>query len=341
MKIKSKSRKPQPHFSQEDNNSPSMRSGEKSNIRQFSNGFQQRKEIYKPKNLNQKLYYEYLNDSNVKIVVGVGPAGCGKTLFACENAIRELNNKNIEKIIITRPLISVDEESVGFLPGSLTEKMYPWTRPIIDIFEEYYSLNDIKNMISSGKIEFAPLAYMRGRTFKNCIIIADEMQNSSPNQMLMLTTRIGLSSKLIITGDLKQTDRTGSNGLSDFIDKVRLWNKNLSKRNAHKSMVHGDGGVKCNPSAIRSEEDHFPELTKENDEDENKIMIVEFDRDDIERSPLVSKIMEIYSPSQETEKRPSPSIRPNKSEDKSFLNGNEDASIFPKHYFTKNMNLPL
>jgi phosphate starvation-inducible PhoH-like protein len=288
--------------------------------------------LIKPKNKNQKLYYRHLHDKNVKIVVGVGPAGTGKTLFACVFAINELINKRVDKIIITRPLVSVDEENVGFLPGSMNEKMDPWTRPIIDIFQEYCSLDEIQKMILNRKIEIIPLAYMRGRTFKNSIIIADEMQNSSPNQMFMLTTRIGEESKMIITGDLKQTDRSGINGLSDFIDKIKLWES--YQINFHKNHVEG--------SLL-------------------EIVVVEFGKSDIERSPIVSKIMDIYSKEGKLMDSPeavnSPSLHsgefsgqalptkvvetvsPERSDGKtnSTSNGNDDASLFPKHYLTKNI----
>jgi len=115
----------------------------------------------------------------------------------------------------------VDEQH-GFLPGNLIEKMAPWTRPIFDVFEEYYSPKDINTMIEDGVIEVAPLAYMRGRTFKEAYIIADEMQNATPNQMKMLLTRIGVNSRIIVTGDLAQHDRGfDNNGLKDFMSLLK------------------------------------------------------------------------------------------------------------------------
>ena len=175
--------------------------------------------LYKPKTFNQEKYVEFLNNDDTKIVVAIGPAGTGKTLFACQKAITSLKSEKIHKIIITRPVVTVEEE-IGFLPGNLIKKMDPWTKPIFDIFLEYYTKNELDLMLSNGKIEICPLAFMRGRTFKHAFIIADEMQNSSPNQMKMLTTRIGDNCKMIITGDLKQTDILKENGLFDFTKKI-------------------------------------------------------------------------------------------------------------------------
>ena len=175
---------------------------------------------YTPKNENQRRYVDALQNKNISMVVNLGPAGTGKTLFACHSAIQELRNGNIQRIIITRPVVSVDEE-IGFLPGNIAMKMDPWTRPIFDIFLECYSQTEIDSMIRAGVIEISPLAFMRGRTFKKSFIIADEMQNSSPNQMFMLLTRIGAGSKMIITGDLHQSDRGTRNGLADLVNRMR------------------------------------------------------------------------------------------------------------------------
>jgi phosphate starvation-inducible PhoH-like protein len=115
----------------------------------------------------------------------------------------------------------VDEQH-GFLPGTLQEKMAPWTRPVFDLFEEYYTPDQIEYMIGDNKVEISPLAYMRGRTFKNSYIIADEMQNATDSQMKMLLTRIGEGSKLVVTGDLAQHDRGyESNGLKLFIERLQ------------------------------------------------------------------------------------------------------------------------
>jgi phosphate starvation-inducible PhoH-like protein len=211
--------------------------------------------IYKPKTINQKKYLEAIENENTKLVIANGPAGTGKTLFACISAIELLKNNNIDKIILTRPLVSVEEE-IGFLPGNINQKMDPWTKPIIDIFSEYYNRLDIEKMIYNNILEIIPLGLMRGRTFKNSYIIADEMQNSTPNQMKMITTRIGEDSKMIITGDLNQSDLKDKNGLDDLITKYENYN-NSNELN-------------------------------------DLIQIIKLENTDIERSKIVKTIMNIY-----------------------------------------------
>lgn len=175
--------------------------------------------IYNPKTENQQKYMELLNNDDEFVVTAIGPAGTGKTFLACLSAINKLKENKINKIIITRPVISVEEE-IGFLPGNIEKKMEPWTRPIFDVFFEFYDKSEINNMLSNGKIEISPLGFMRGRTFRDSFIIADEMQNSTPNQMLMLLTRFGKNSKGVINGDLYQSDRIKNNGLLDLHNKL-------------------------------------------------------------------------------------------------------------------------
>lgn len=174
-----------------------------------------------PRNFKQDDLLELLSNPNKHIVFATGPAGTGKTLISTLYAIKQFKERNIDKIVITRPAVSVDEQH-GFLPGTLQEKMAPWTRPIFDIFEEYYHPKEIEYLVENNKLEIAPLAYMRGRTFKNAIILADEMQNATREQMKMLLTRIGDNSKLIVNGDLAQHDRGyDSNGLKDFLSLLQ------------------------------------------------------------------------------------------------------------------------
>ena len=169
-----------------------------------------------PKNLSQETYILKLQEDQKNIVFAIGPAGTGKTMIACQWAVKMFQEGLVDKIVVTRPAVSVDEHH-GFLPGTLQEKMEPWTRPIFDVLEEYYYAKEIENFIKEGVIEISPLAYMRGRTFKNSIIIADEMQNATPSQMKMLLTRIGEGSRMIVTGDLQQADRPTTNGLLEFL----------------------------------------------------------------------------------------------------------------------------
>src|SRR6056297_562765 len=168
-----------------------------------------------PRNRNQETYVLKLLDDKKDIVFGIGPAGTGKTLLAVQVAVKMFKEGTVDKIIVTRPAVSVDED-LGFLPGTLEEKMAPWTRPIFDVLSEYFTARDLEGMIEEGVLEIAPLAYMRGRTFKNSFIVADEMQNATQNQMKMLLTRLGVGSQMAVTGDLNQADRLKDNGLVDF-----------------------------------------------------------------------------------------------------------------------------
>ena len=185
------------------------------NIGQRLEEKRRRVQIY-PKNLSQESYLLKLNDPQKMIVFAIGPAGTGKTMLAVQWAIDQLKYGEADKIIITRPAVSVDEDH-GFLPGTLQEKMEPWTKPIMDVFAENYSAREVENFVKEGVIETSPLAYMRGRTFKNAVIIADEMQNATPSQMKMLLTRLGLNSRMVVTGDLQQADRPSNNGLLEFL----------------------------------------------------------------------------------------------------------------------------
>jgi len=175
----------------------------------------------KPRNTTQEKYIKELNKKLNKIIVATGPAGTGKTLLGTEYAIKEFLLGHCDKLIFTRPSVSVDEE-LGFLPGTLEEKMAPWIRPIYDILYNFIYPSEVTKLIEDKLIEISPLGFMRGRTFKNCWIIADEMQNSTPLQMKMILTRLGENSRLIITGDLEQHDRGNEiNGLDDFLNKFK------------------------------------------------------------------------------------------------------------------------
>lgn len=207
--------KPQPRSSRQLKNF--VDESQSTNVVKLGNRNYKRVEML-PRNTAQETYIEALLEK--RMVFAVGPAGTGKTLLAVLRAIKALREQEVTKIILTRPAVSVDEKH-GFLPGDLNAKMEPWTRPIFDVFEEYYGLQETKRMLDEGTIEIAPLGFMRGRTFKYAYIIADEMQNATPDQTKMLLTRIGDGSSMVITGDLKQHDRGfEKNGLKDFLEKL-------------------------------------------------------------------------------------------------------------------------
>lgn len=174
--------------------------------------------IHLPIGLAQKSYVKTLRSNLKPLVVATGPAGSGKTLFACQTAVESLADKKCKKIILTRPIVSVDEE-LGFLPGNIDEKMDPWTRPMFDILSNYYSRSQITQMVKSNTVEISPLAYMRGRTFDESFVIGDEMQNATQSQMKMMLTRLGKNSKMVITGDADQCDIPKS-GLVDLIHRM-------------------------------------------------------------------------------------------------------------------------
>jgi len=183
--------------------------------------YQKKKITILPRNVHQEDYIELLNDPQKSIVFATGPAGTGKTMLAVQMGISKFESGEVSKIVVTRPAVSVDEQH-GFLPGDLKDKMAPWTRPIFDVLEEHWQPKQVERMIENKEIEIAPLAYMRGRTFKECWIVADEMQNATPEQMKMLLTRIGTSSRIIVTGDLAQHDRGfQNNGLKDFTQRLK------------------------------------------------------------------------------------------------------------------------
>lgn len=204
----------------------------------------------------QKKFQQLIHDSTIPIVFGIGPAGTGKTMIACKEAIDLFKSKRYQKIIVTRPVVSVDEE-IGYLPGTLNEKMTPWISPLFDYFNEGESRTST-TMLNSNKIEIVPMAFMRGRTFNNAYIIGDEMQNATPMQMKTLLTRIGRDSKLVITGDLAQSDLGMNNGLSDVMHLISL-------RYPEIDQMYRDG-----------------------------IGMVQFDSSTIQRNPVVKNILALY-----------------------------------------------
>jgi phosphate starvation-inducible protein PhoH and related proteins len=207
-----------------------------------------------PKTAAQRAYVDLLRRTpRPHVVVGSGPAGCGKTLWATAVGCEKLANGEVERMVITRPAVAADEEH-GFLPGGLDEKMAPWVQPILDAMSQRLSDAQIRRMKREKTIEFAPIAYMRGRTFHDTWIVCDESQNCTPNQLLMIMTRIGDRSKLIVAGDPDQYDRgEAHNGLADFMERL-----------------------------------------KKNPVDPDMISLVEFGPEDVQRHPVIPLVLDLY-----------------------------------------------
>lgn len=176
-----------------------------------------------PQSVNQEKYIIALTDPEIDIVTVYGPAGTGKTYLAMLAAIKALRQGTCEKILLTRPAVSVDDEKHGFLPGDLNSKMEPWVRPLFDVLREFYSTKEIEYMLDEQIIEITPLAFCRGRNFKHSFVIVDEIQNGSISQCKMILTRIGDGSKMVLCGDIEQTDKkSDDNGLLDLQKKLEL-----------------------------------------------------------------------------------------------------------------------
>lgn len=268
------------------------------NSKQKQNIFQP---MYKPKSENQQKYMDYLKNENVSLILSVGPAGTGKTMFACLEAIQLLKNDKINKIIITRPIIGVGDEELGFLPGNMMKKMEPWTQPIFDVFLQYFTKAEIDHFLYNGNIEISPLAFMRGRTFRNAFVIADEMQNTTPSQMAMFVTRFGENSKGVITGDLNQSDKNGQgemNGLYHLLQKMERYNDNGNR-----------------------------------EELERMVKVIRFDEKDVERSKLVGLMVNIYGNNNVIEDRNSnTNANTNITKRIPLQRENDDAALIPRHH---------
>jgi phosphate starvation-inducible PhoH-like protein len=172
---------------------------------------QSRGRVVRPKTEGQKQYVQAIDENT--IVFGIGPAGTGKTYLAMAKAVQALQRKEVERIILTRPAVEAGER-LGYLPGSLTDKIDPYLRPLFDALNEMMDPELVPKLMASNTIEVAPLAYMRGRTLNNAFVVLDEAQNTTPEQMKMFLTRLGFGSKMVVTGDITQVDLpTGSSGL--------------------------------------------------------------------------------------------------------------------------------
>ncbi|WP_245750094.1 PhoH family protein [Nocardioides terrae] len=176
----------------------------------------------RPKTLNQKRYVDAIDKHTVTF--GIGPAGTGKTYLAVAKAVQALQSKQVNRIILTRPAVESGER-LGFLPGTLTEKIDPYMRPLYDALHDMLDPDLIPKLMASGTIEIAPLAYMRGRTLNDSFIILDEAQNTTPEQMKMFLTRLGFGSRIVVTGDVTQIDlpggtRSGLRVVEGILDEV-------------------------------------------------------------------------------------------------------------------------
>ena len=170
----------------------------------------------RPKTANQKKYVDAIDEHSVTF--GIGPAGTGKTYLAMAKAVQALNSKEVNRIVLTRPAVEAGER-LGYLPGTLSEKIDPYLRPLYDALHDMLDPDQIPRLMASNVIEVAPLAYMRGRTLNDAFIILDEAQNTTAEQMKMFLTRLGFNSKMVITGDISQVDlpRGASSGLRQVI----------------------------------------------------------------------------------------------------------------------------
>ncbi|MEQ4499248.1 PhoH family protein [Nocardioides kribbensis] len=179
----------------------------------------------RPKTLNQKRYVDSIDKHT--ITFGIGPAGTGKTYLAMAKAVQALQSKEVTRIILTRPAVEAGEH-LGYLPGTLSEKIDPYLRPLYDALHDMMDPESIPKLLAAGTIEVAPLAYMRGRTLNSSFIILDEAQNTTPEQMKMFLTRLGFGSKIVVTGDITQTDLPGGTksglriieGILDGVDDI-------------------------------------------------------------------------------------------------------------------------
>ncbi len=176
----------------------------------------------RPKTANQKKYVDAIDENT--ITFGIGPAGTGKTYLATAKAVAALQAKKVNRIILTRPAVEAGEK-LGFLPGTLSEKIDPFLRPLFDALHDMIDVDSIPRLMQTGVIEVAPLAYMRGRTLNDSFIILDEAQNTTPEQMKMFLTRLGFGSKMVITGDVTQVDlpngvRSGLRIITDILQDV-------------------------------------------------------------------------------------------------------------------------
>jgi len=232
------------------------------------------KSIYPP-DINPKLQSAQKNNYIIQlnndkpILICTGPTGTGKTFLACREGVLQLQNGKYKKIIITRPSVGIEDEDHGFLPGRLSSKMDPWMEPIYQNISEIFGSKVMNNIIKNELLEIVPLMYLRGRTFNDSFVIADEMQNSTPTQFKTLLTRSGVNSKLVITGDHLQSDIQQTNGLIDFIKCFLDYNRSIGNYHDLETNIPNVDSPFIDFTILRNE--------------------------DIIRSDIVAEILKIYS----------------------------------------------
>lgn len=226
-----------------------------------------------PRTAAQRRYHEAIEGPS-SVVVCCGPAGSGKTMVPCEFACRFLEEGRFQRVILVRPAVPAQED-LGFLPGAVLEKLDPYLRPLYDFFEAVYDKKRFRQMMDAGVVEACAIGYCRGRTFRNSLIIADEMQNATEDQVKMLLTRLGPGSKMVLTGDPTQHDRGygSQNGLSDFVDRWERYERKV----AAKLDAELDAKLE-------------PELAAEL----RAVEIVRFGRADILRNPVIEHVLRAY-----------------------------------------------
>lgn len=224
----------------------------------------------RPKTLGQKNYVDAIDRNTV--VFGIGPAGTGKTYLAMAKAVQALQRKEVDRIILTRPAVEAGER-LGFLPGTLNDKIDPYLRPLYDALNEMMDPDVVPKLLATGTVEVAPLAYMRGRTLNNSFIILDEAQNTSPEQMKMFLTRLGFGSKIVVTGDITQVDLpAGASGLQlvtrvldeiDDIHFVRLTSDDVVRHSLVGRIVDAYTRYDAENQARRFEREQQSDLNRE------------------------------------------------------------------------------
>jgi phosphate starvation-inducible PhoH-like protein len=220
----------------------------------------------RPKTLNQKRYVDAIDKHTV--IFGIGPAGTGKTYLAVAKAVQALQNKEVNRIILTRPAVEAGEH-LGYLPGTLSDKIDPYLRPLYDALHDMIDPESIPQLLTSGTIEVAPLAYMRGRSLNDAFIILDEAQNTSMEQMKMFLTRLGFNSKMVVTGDITQVDlpggtRSGLRAVQNILDHVEdITFCNLTNHDVVRNKLVGK---------IVAAYDRFEETDKQSEREQRPMM---------------------------------------------------------------------